>query len=188
MRTLLSGRDRLPARPQSPKHPLRAFPKRADPSPLLKVQRSAGSRALGQRGVLAGGPAGQAVGRGCSGSPCRLGVPSRAPRPAFCFGKMLSELQLCSGWEQGGVSWPHLLCLPSSLFRGLWQKVLCKQKPLFICVCLFLSRCLLLLFLLGIQHFEHGLHAGHESRSRVAMATSWALRAGEHCPLPMRTW
>lgn len=110
----------------------------------------------------------------------RLSVQPRGPLPQPPPSVLLRE--------QGGVSWPHLLCLPSSLFWGLWQKVLCKQKPLFICVCLFLSRCLLLLFLLGIQHFEHGLHAGHESRSRVAMATSWAPRAGEHCPLPTRAW
>lgn len=76
---------------------------------------------------------------------------------------------------------------PAPRLPVLGSLALCRQKPLLVCVSLFLSCCLLLLFLLGIQHFEHGLHAGHESRSRVAMATSWALRAGELRALRTRT-
>lgn len=164
--------------------PARAFPERAD-SRLLKDQRSAGESSAGAVGSSGRGGCGPGRGargaaalRAASGSP--PGPPAQRSASGRCF-----QPRLCSCRERGGASQPHLPLPPRLPVLG--SLALCRQKPLLVCVSLFLSRCLLLLFLLGIQHFEHGLHAGHESRSRVAMATSWALRAGELRALRTRT-
>lgn len=176
LRTVLSGCDRLPTSPGlSGKSRLTS----AKGSEVCWGVERRGGGELWQ-GRLRAGP----WGAGRSGSPCSLGVPSRAPRPAFCFGKRLPAPALLLPGT--GRSEPATPSLPPRL-PVLGSLALCRQKPLLVCVSLFLSRCLLLLFLLGIQHFEHGLHAGHESRSRVAMATSWALRAGELRALRTRT-